>query len=103
MKINIDFLRTPEQVKQASNQFIVRDYIEAAFNQLYKEGLKGQLERQVSRILRKLDDAVDQNLEEVDFDQTEMDLMSDALEKSTFPVGLTRYSTILKEQFKTSK
>lgn len=100
MKVNVDYKRTDEQVKQATNQYITRDYIEASLNQVYKDGLKGQLQRQVGRIQRLLDEAVENNLDEIKLDQADLDLVKDAVEKASFPTGLSKYVVCLQDALK---
>ncbi len=102
MKVNIDYGRTEAQIKEASNQFLTRDYIEYAFGKAYPTGTKGQLLRQISQIQRKLDQAVDENLDEIDLDGSQMDLIRDAMDKTEFTTNITRFVVRLLDELKTS-
>lgn len=100
MKINIDFQRSADQMAKATNQFLVRDYVEFAINQQYKEGAKSQTLRQIARIQRVLDEGVTQGLEEVTLDQADMDFIRDVMEKTSFDVSLAKYVIVLQDELR---
>lgn len=97
MLVDIDYGRTPEQIAQMSNQALTADYINFAIQQAHPQGIEGQLLRQVGRIQRKLDEAVETKATEVAFEVSELDLLKKAFGKAKFNPALAKYVVRLQD------
>lgn len=96
--MNLDFGRTPEQVKQLSNQALFADYIEHAVKESYKDGLDNQWRRLWGRIQRKLDDGIEKKAKEIDLEQGELDFIKRAFAESKFPTEIAKYVVIVEDE-----
>jgi energy-converting hydrogenase A subunit M len=102
LKLEIDYKRKEEEVKQISNVALSTDYIHYAVNQTYQKGLKGQMLRVWGRIQRKLDEAMDKNLPDIEVEQAELDFIKEAVDKTEFPAGISKFVMVFQDEaFKT--
>lgn len=101
MKINLDYRRSAEDAERTSNQELTRDYLEYAIMKKFPE-MQGQKLRIYGRIQRKLDDAVENKTDDIEFEEAEKDMIRDAFKEPNFPAKLSKFVTILWDEVDTA-
>ena len=100
MQINLDYKR-PEPKKgeeQITNSELTVDYINYSVRTFYKDGLDSQWRRIWGRIQRKLDEALDTKVGEVNFEQAELDFLKKAVKEVKVPSELAKYFVVLEDE-----
>lgn len=102
MKVNLDYKRTgiyAEETKDISNQEMTANYINYVVGKKYPEGLKsGSLRRSYARLQRALDDAVENNQDEIELEQSQKDLLKECFKDSACPAGESKYFVVLEDE-----
>lgn len=103
LKLNIDYKRPQEQIKEdvLSDPELSVNYIEFAFGNVYRDGLEGQLRRIVSRIQRKLETGIEDKTKiakEVELEVSELELIQKTLQNAKFPPLVSRYVILLEDE-----
>lgn len=77
---------------------LTANYILGCLNVVYKDGVEGQKRRIISRIQRKLDEALDEKKQTVVFEQAEFDLVSESIEKAKMPPIISKYLVVIEDE-----
>jgi len=76
MKVNLDYPKAKES--KETNQEMTRNFIELGTNSLYPQGFdSGSQRRTFGRLQRKLDEAVEKRLDEIELADDERDLLKE--------------------------
>lgn len=98
MKLNINYKRTPQQVKELPDVALTANYIGFAVTRSHPEGMKGQLLRIWGRLNRKLDEAVKNKVNNITIEEAEKDLLRKSFSEASFPPDLAKYVIILQDE-----
>lgn len=97
LNVNLNYkVRYKEGELKVSNQQITYNYILGSVNSKYEKGVEGSYRRMLARIFNKLDDAIDKNLDIIELEESELDLIKNALRDGKLPATMA-YNAILLE------
>lgn len=100
MKLNLDYKRGDEneEEKKISNQEVTVNYILSAVNSSHPQGLDLTNRRIFARIQRKIDEALDNNFDDIVLEKAEIDLIKESFKTAKFPAGYSKYVVLLEEE-----
>lgn len=95
LNVKLDYYKGKRKSEDPKEQSLTANYIQFAVDSKHKDGLKLRDRKIYSRIQDKLDEAVEQDLSIVVFEQAEIDFLKDAFKDSKFPAILSRQTVML--------
>lgn len=100
-RVNLDYNRPAK--KEGDDTYLTpialtSNYIDFAVSQQYPDGLQGQQRRIYGRIQRKMDDAIDNSLDEVELESAEVDFIREAFKAAKFNSFLAKFVTVLEDE-----
>lgn len=98
LKLDLDYQRNKQQEKELSSIGLSSNYIHFAVAQVHQQGLKGQLRRVWGRLQRKLESAVQDNLNSIILDEDEQKLVISSFADVSFPPDLAKYVIVLEDE-----
>jgi len=105
LRINIDYKAKPDPAaaKQLTHQELTENYLNFGINAKYPDGIDGQLKRTVGRLQRKIEEAVENNKDTVELEESEFDLITNAVETAKYPTHLCRFVILLEDAIREAK
>jgi len=101
MKVNLDYKLTAKEKEEIkiSSQELTSNWITSGVASKYKDGLHGQLRRVWGRIQRKLDEAIDNDMEEIELEEAEKDFIKKVFSEDTsFPSGVAKIISVIEDE-----
>lgn len=103
MRIALDYgvdRENPKHTNWLSDREMTVDYITFATNQAFPEGLDGQKRRVFGRIDRKLQNALKEQLDEIELEEAEKDFLKEVFLRKDpkFRADLARFVIILEDE-----
>lgn len=97
MKINFNLgLSEKENPEKQSEQEIIYNWVLYAVSKKHEKGLKGQLLRVFGRIQRKFENAIDEQLDSIEFEEVEKDLIKKSFsDEVAFPTYASKIISVL--------
>lgn len=106
MRVKLDYKQPPQvagQPKNPSSQQLTLMYIQYAVKAKFPT-LKGQLMRIWGRIQRKLDEAVNENLDTIELEAAEIDFLRKCINDETqFPSEVSKFVVVLQDEIEQLK
>lgn len=98
LQIDLDYRRPADMAEAKPNSEITENYIGAAVQSAYPQGLEGQLRRIYGRLQRKLDSAIEQEESAIELEEAEKDFLRKVIDKCTIPANVAKYFLVLEEE-----
>ncbi len=94
LKINLPYgLKNEEKSQQSTYNIILQ-----GVSSKYPNGLDGEYRRSFARVQRKLDEAIDNNLDEINLEEAEFNLIKNSIQDGKFSAVISKYVSILEEE-----
>ena len=78
-------------------QQVTQNYIIAVVNSKYPEGIDSSYRRIFGRLIAKLDEGIEKDLDEIDIEIAELDLIKNALREAKLPALMAYNANILED------
>lgn len=98
--LNIDYKRSEELEKLTNNVDLTVDYFNYVVNNVYPNGMEGQMGRLWGRMQRKLLNASDSQIAILPLGDSEIDFLEKCFEKVKYPSNVAMYFLVLEDTFK---
>lgn len=101
LRVKLDYKAQPTEdgtEEQVVGSKLTLHYITFAVTDAHKQGLEGQQRRIFGRIQRKLDEAVDKDIEEIELEKAEKDFLRKAFEACKCPAQQSKYFVVLENE-----
>lgn len=88
-KLNLNISYNPNHLPEGdTNISMTSRLVQHAVNTHYKDGLKGQMLRTYGRIQKKIDEAVENKVNDIKLEESEKDLIKKAIDEVSFHPAL---------------
>lgn len=101
MLINIDYKRKEPAENQKgdwlTNSQLTYDYVTFAVKQKYDRGLESQWRRIWGRLQNKFEEAIDNKVDEITLELSEIDFIKRAVRDAKYPVAIAKYVNLFED------